>query len=130
METDAHLERVAAHAGVGARLDPRQARPRRTARRSSRCCKAHHIRYFFYIGGNDSSDTVRIVVERPRKAGYALRRFHIPKTIDNDLMGNDHTPGFPSAARFVAQAFIGDNFDNAACPASRSTWSWAATPAS
>jgi 6-phosphofructokinase 1 len=41
---------------------------------------------------------------------------HIPKTIDNDLMGNDHTPGFPSAARFVAQAFAGANLDNAALP--------------
>ena len=41
---------------------------------------------------------------------------HIPKTIDNDLVGNDHTPGFPSAARFVAQAFAGANLDNASLP--------------
>jgi 6-phosphofructokinase len=45
-----------------------------------------------------------------------LRCIHIPKTIDNDLVGNDHTPGFPSAARFVAQAFAGANLDNAALP--------------
>jgi 6-phosphofructokinase 1 len=45
-----------------------------------------------------------------------LRAIHIPKTIDNDLVGNDHTPGFPSAARFVAQAFAGANLDNAALP--------------
>ncbi|MBP7079805.1 MAG: 6-phosphofructokinase [Rhodocyclaceae bacterium] len=74
--------------------------------------KAHGISYFFYIGGNDSSDTVRIVSEEARAAGYPLRCIHIPKTIDNDLVGNDHTPGFPSAARFVAQAFMGANLDN------------------
>ncbi|WP_158817591.1 6-phosphofructokinase [Methylocapsa sp. S129] len=76
--------------------------------------KAHAIGHFFYIGGNDSSDTVRIVADEARKSGYALRCVHIPKTIDNDLVGNDHTPGFPSAARFVTQAFMGVNLDNAA----------------
>ena len=78
--------------------------------------KAHDIGYFFYIGGNDSSDTVRIVSEEARRAKYSLRCIHIPKTIDNDLVGNDHTPGFPSAARFVAQAFMGANLDNSALP--------------
>jgi ATP-dependent phosphofructokinase / diphosphate-dependent phosphofructokinase len=78
--------------------------------------QAHGIGHFFYIGGNDSSDTVRIVSEEAAKAGYPLRSIHIPKTIDNDLVGNDHTPGFPSAARFVAQAFAGANLDNAALP--------------
>jgi 6-phosphofructokinase 1 len=78
--------------------------------------KAHDIGYFFYIGGNDSSDTVRIVSEEARRANYPLRCIHIPKTIDNDLVGNDHTPGFPSAARFVAQAFMGANLDNASLP--------------
>jgi 6-phosphofructokinase 1 len=61
--------------------------------------RAHEIEHFFYIGGNDSADTVRIVSEEARAAGYPLRCIHIPKTIDNDLVGNDHTPGFPSAAR-------------------------------
>ena len=78
--------------------------------------RAHGIGYFFYIGGNDSSDTVRIVNEQAAQAGYELRCIHIPKTIDNDLVSNDHTPGFPSAARFVAQAFAGANLDNAALP--------------
>jgi 6-phosphofructokinase 1 len=78
--------------------------------------KAHAIEHFFYIGGNDSADTVRIVAEEAQKAAYPLRAIHIPKTIDNDLVGNDHTPGFPSAARFVAQAFAGANLDNAALP--------------
>jgi 6-phosphofructokinase 1 len=81
-----------------------------------RVLQAHGINYFFYIGGNDTSDTLRIVSEEARKAGHPLRCIHVPKTIDNDLMCNDHTPGFPSAARFVAQAFAGANLDNAALP--------------
>ena len=78
--------------------------------------RAHGIGHFFYIGGNDSSDTVRIVSQQAQAAGYPLRCIHIPKTIDNDLVHNDHTPGFPSAARFVALAFAGANLDNAALP--------------
>jgi ATP-dependent phosphofructokinase / diphosphate-dependent phosphofructokinase len=78
--------------------------------------KAHNVRYFFYIGGNDSADTVRIVNEQAELSGYEFRAIHIPKTIDNDLLINDHTPGYPSAARFVAQAFIGLNLDNRALP--------------
>jgi 6-phosphofructokinase len=81
-----------------------------------RVLQAHEIQHFFYIGGNDSADTVRIVSEEAHKAGYPMRCIHIPKTIDNDLVGCDHTPGFPSAARFVAQAFAGANLDNAALP--------------
>ena len=78
--------------------------------------RSHAIEHFFYIGGNDSSDTVRIVSQEAQKAAYPLRCIHIPKTIDNDLVSNDHTPGFPSAARFVTQAFTGVNLDNAALP--------------
>ncbi len=78
--------------------------------------RAHDVRYFFYIGGNDSSDTVRIVNEQAELAKYDFRAIHIPKTIDNDLMVNDHTPGFPSAAKFVAQSFAGINLDNRALP--------------
>jgi len=78
--------------------------------------KAHDIRYFFYIGGNDSADTVRIVNQEAEKAQYEFRALHVPKTIDNDLVVNDHTPGFGSAARFVASAFMGANLDNIALP--------------
>ncbi len=73
--------------------------------------EAHNIRYFFYIGGNDSADTVRIVNEKAMQSGYELRAIHIPKTIDNDLRVNDHCPGYGSAAKFVAQAFMGVNLD-------------------
>lgn len=78
--------------------------------------EAHGIRYFFYIGGNDSADTVRIVNEVAMKSGYELRAIHIPKTIDNDLLVNDHCPGYGSAARFVAQAFMGINQDVSSLP--------------
>ena len=79
-------------------------------------CRKHGIHYFFYIGGNDSSDTCRIVNELSAAQGYELRCFHIPKTVDNDLMENDHTPGFPSAARFVAKACMADFLDNISLP--------------
>lgn len=78
--------------------------------------KHRDIRNFFYIGGNDSSDTCRIVNELSAASGYDLRCFHVPKTVDNDLMENDHTPGYASAARYVAMAFMGDNLDNASLP--------------
>lgn len=78
--------------------------------------RRHDVRYFFYIGGNDSADTARIVAEMAGKSGHELTAVHIPKTIDNDLRNNDHTPGFGSAARFVALAFMGDELDNRALP--------------
>jgi len=74
----------------------------------------YNIRFFFYIGGNDSAETAHIISEEAKKAKYPLHCFHICKTIDNDLRENDHTPGFGSAAKFVAQAFMGDNLDNRA----------------
>ncbi len=62
----------------------------------------YNIRYFFYIGGNDSMDTVHKLSEYIKTTGYEIRIMGIPKTIDNDLIGTDHTPGFGSAAKFVA----------------------------
>lgn len=79
-------------------------------------CRAHGIRYFFYIGGNDSADTCRIVNEEASNSNYELRVIHIPKTIDNDLKVTDHCPGYGSAAKFVAQAFAGVNLDNRGLP--------------
>lgn len=78
--------------------------------------RRREIRYFFYIGGNDSAETTHIIAEEARTAGFPIRCFHICKTIDNDLRENDHTPGYGSAARFVAQAFMGDNLDNRSLP--------------
>jgi 6-phosphofructokinase 1 len=76
----------------------------------------HNVRYFFYIGGNDSADTARIVGELAAREGHELKVFHIPKTIDNDLRVHDHTPGYGSAAKFVAAAIMGDNYDNRSLP--------------
>ncbi|MFN2352361.1 MAG: 6-phosphofructokinase [Kiritimatiellia bacterium] len=78
--------------------------------------RRYDVRYFFYIGGNDSAETAHIVNEQSLKVGYQLNCLHIPKTIDNDLRENDHTPGFGSAARFVACAVMGDDLDNRALP--------------
>jgi ATP-dependent phosphofructokinase / diphosphate-dependent phosphofructokinase len=78
--------------------------------------RAHDVRYFFYVGGNDSADTCHIVNENATKAGYELRVIHIPKTIDNDLLVTDHCPGYGSAAKFVVSAFAGVNLDNYALP--------------
>ena len=72
------------------------------------------VRYFFYIGGNDTAETAHIINEMAREAGYELTCIHCPKTIDNDLRITDHCPGYGSAAKFVAQAFMGDNLDNRA----------------
>lgn len=78
--------------------------------------KRHDIRYFFYIGGNDSAETAHILNEVAVAANYDVRLFHVPKTIDNDLRVTDHCPGFGSAAKFVASAFMGDNQDNRSLP--------------
>ncbi|MDA8425646.1 MAG: diphosphate--fructose-6-phosphate 1-phosphotransferase [Treponema sp.] len=64
--------------------------------------KSYEIRYFFLIGGNDTMDTVHRVEAYCRGRGYELCGLGVPKTVDNDLYGTDHTPGFPSAARYVA----------------------------
>lgn len=109
-ETTHNLEQVAltpSSALLSTRIKP----DNNYCREIFKVLKVHDIRYFFYIGGNDSADTARIVNEEARLAEYDLKVIHVPKTIDNDLMLNDHTPGFGSAARFVTQAFMGINLD-------------------
>ena len=64
--------------------------------------RRYDIRYFFYIGGNDSMDTVAKLRAYTKACDYEMRVIGVPKTIDNDLMGTDHTPGFGSAAKYVA----------------------------
>jgi len=61
--------------------------------------KKHEVRFLFLIGGNDTMDTIHRVEAYCRREGYELTGVGIPKTVDNDLFGTDHTPGFPSAAR-------------------------------
>lgn len=112
-ETTNNLEKVAitpASALLSTRVKPDE----RYCQEIFRVLKAHDVRYFFYIGGNDSAETVRIVNDNAKRSDYEFRAIHIPKTIDNDLVLNDHTPGYGSAARYVAEAFIGINLDNRA----------------
>jgi 6-phosphofructokinase 1 len=110
-----HLKAVARtpSAALGSSRDKPDAE---SCRKILASCQKANIRYFFYIGGNDSSDTCRIVSELAGREGFDMRCFHVPKTVDNDLMENDHTPGYPSAARFVATAFMADSMDNASLP--------------
>ena len=75
---------------------------------------ARRAGFFLYVGGNDSADAARILAERALATGAPLQVVHVPKTIDNDLLCNDHTPGYGSAARFVACALRGDDLDNRA----------------
>jgi 6-phosphofructokinase len=78
--------------------------------------RERNIRYFFYIGGNDSANTAYILNTMAQKAGYDIRAFHIPKTVDNDLLITDHCPGYGTAAKFEACALMGDDLDNRALP--------------
>ena len=78
--------------------------------------KKHQASYFFYIGGNDTAEATSIVSRAAQSAGHELRCFHVPKTIDNDLVENDHSPGYGSAARFVAHALLGDDLDVRSLP--------------
>ena len=76
--------------------------------------KKYNIRYVFGAGGNDTSESLDIINDAAKEIEYELRMFHVSKTVDNDLMENDHTPGYASAARYVANAFRGVDLDNKA----------------
>ncbi|MHB1355447.1 MAG: 6-phosphofructokinase [Anaerolineae bacterium] len=72
---------------------------------------AYNVRYFFYIGGNDSMDTTNKISQLAQAKGYELHAIGVPKTVDNDLVETDHCPGFGSAARFVATAIRDTGYD-------------------
>jgi len=114
-ETGAHLEAIA-QTPCSALGSTRDKPDLAYCQEMRKVLEVHESGHFCYIGGNYSAYPVRIVSEQARAAGYPIRCIHIPKTIDNDLVGTDHTPGFPSAARFVVQAFRGANLDNASLP--------------
>jgi len=112
-QSEAELEVLAntPAAGLGSvRLKPGKAE----CERVFEVFKKNDVRFFFYIGGNDSAETAHIIAEMAKAEHYDFCTIHIPKTIDNDLKVTDHCPGFASAARFVALAFMGDDRDNAA----------------
>ena len=66
----------------------------------------YNVRYFFYNGGNDSMDTCNKISKYMQKVGYECRIMGVPKTIDNDLNGTDHCPGFASAAKYIATSIM------------------------
>ena len=68
--------------------------------------KKYDVRYFFYNGGNDSMDTCNKISKYMAKVGYDCRVIGVPKTIDNDLFGTDHCPGFASAAKYIATSIM------------------------
>lgn len=114
-ETPTRLERVAytPSSALGSTRDKPDAA---YCARILEVLKEKQIDHFFYIGGNDSSDTVRLVSEAAEQSGYPLCALHLPKTVDNDLVGNDHTPGYASAARYITQTLMGVDLDNRALP--------------
>ena len=75
-------------------------------RRLADVMDAHDIETMFYIGGNDSMDTCAKVNRYMKQVGYDCRVIGVPKTIDNDLFGTDHCPGFGSAAKYIATTFM------------------------
>ena len=79
-------------------------------------CKKHDVRYFFYVGGNDSMDTANKMSKAAQASGYEMFAAGIPKTIDNDLPETDFCPGYASCARFFAQATIDLGMDIRALP--------------
>ena len=68
--------------------------------------KKHDVRYFFYNGGNDSMDTCNKINQYMQSVGYECRVMGVPKTIDNDLFGTDHCPGYASAAKYIATSMM------------------------
>ena len=73
--------------------------------------KKYDVRYFFYNGGNDSMDTCNKISKYMAKSGYDMNVIGVPKTIDNDLFGTDHCPGFASAAKYIATTIMEINLD-------------------
>ncbi len=113
--SDEDLERIAKAPGAAlgsCRLNPKE----RDCEQVFEICKKHNIRYFIYVGGNDSALAASFVNRIARDRGYELRVFHVPKTVDNDLLVTDHCPGFGSAGRYVAMAFIGSDLDTRSLP--------------
>lgn len=68
--------------------------------------KKYDIRYYFMIGGNDTMDTIHRVTKYANENGHSMVGVGVPKTVDNDLYGTDHTPGYPSAARYMALSVL------------------------
>lgn len=109
------LEQVAKTPGsalYSCRFEPKE----EDCRAALEIMKQFQVHYFFYIGGNDSAVAASKLNEIAQQQSYELRVFHVPKTVDNDLLLTHHCPGYGSAARYVALAFMGDDMDNRSLP--------------
>ncbi len=114
-ESEANLERIAltpAAALGSCRFKPKE----EDCFRLFEILKKYGVRYYFYIGGNDSAESADILNKIAMREKYELRVFHVPKTIDNDLRENDHTPGYASASKYVIHSFMGNDLDSTAIP--------------
>ncbi|WP_077319591.1 diphosphate--fructose-6-phosphate 1-phosphotransferase [Virgibacillus proomii] len=80
--------------------------------------KAYHVRYFFYIGGNGSMKALKLIDDFSKKASYELCVIGVPKSIDNDLLGTDHCPGYGSTAKFLATSVLDVKMDMSSYPES------------
>src|SRR5699024_9477274 len=78
--------------------------------------KKHHIHYFFYIGGNGSMQVAKMIEDAAMTVGYELIVIGVPKSIDNDLLETDHSPGYGSAAKFLTTSLIDMQMDVASYP--------------
>ena len=126
------LEAVVARTPCARPCGPLRKKPSRddSPARRWRSSRSRDVRYFFYIGGNDSAETAHLLNEVAVEEGYDVRLFHVPKTIDNDLRETDHCPGYGSAAKLRHPgALIGDNEDNRGLGGRQDRRrSWGATP--
>lgn len=84
--------------------------------RAVELCRKHDIRYFFYIGGNDSMDTAHKMARIATESGYEMLAAGIPKTVDNDLPETDFCPGYASCARYIAQSTVDLGMDIRSLP--------------
>jgi 6-phosphofructokinase len=97
----------------GAALGSARIKPRTTdLNRIFEVFFAHHIKFVFYNGGNDSAEAALLISKEAQRLKYPLRIIHVPKTIDNDLMKTDHCPGYGSVAKVVSHMIAGDDMDN------------------
>jgi 6-phosphofructokinase 1 len=108
------LENTPAAALGSCRLKlPDSSEDKNTYEKIFRILSEKNIKYFFYIGGNDSMDTVKKLSSYVRQTGLDVKIIGVPKTIDNDLSGTDHSPGYGSAAKYIAASIRELSLDNA-----------------
>ena len=115
-QTESRMDAIAKSPGMA--LGSRRKKPGEDElKRIAEVFRQEGVRYFFFIGGDDTAKATNLIRTYVTQANYEMTLIHVPKTIDNDLLEpHDRTPGFASAARFVAHAVAGTDRDNASIP--------------